>query len=120
MATRTRRDDKGVAGNGREFVQLVVDYAKQETLGPAKGLARFAAFGVAGSTMLAAGMVVLALAVLRALQEETGTNFAGNLSWLPYLITGAVATVVVGLAVWRIPKGQARRLSQQRSEGAPR
>lgn len=120
MAPGTRDNAKGVAGDGRELVQMVLDYAKQETLGPAKDLARFAAFGVAGSMALAAGLVVLALGSLRALQEETGTTFAGHLSWLPYLIVGAVSSMLAAVAVWRIPKGQARRLTQQRSEGTRR
>ena len=89
---------------GREFVDLVVAYAKQETLGPLRGLGRFLAAGVGGSVALAVGLPLLLLALLRALQTETGSTFQGNLSWLPYLITAAAALAVAGLAVWRITK----------------
>jgi len=95
----------GITAAGGDFLQLVVDYAKQETLGPIKGLGRFVAFGVAGSAALALGSVFLLLAVLRALQSETGTTFTGHLSWLPYLITAVLALAVLGLAVWRITQG---------------
>ena len=37
------------------------------------------------------GVVLLLLALLRLLQTETGTTFAGNLSWIPYLIVTVVA-----------------------------
>jgi len=94
---------------GGDFFQLVVDYAKQETLGPLKSLGRFVAFGVAGSIALTVGTVLLLLAALRALQTETGTTFTGNLSWLPYLITVAGALAVMVLAAWRIKKGPAAR-----------
>jgi len=108
---RRSKDDggRGVTAAGGDFVQLVVDYAKQETLGPLKGLGRFLAFGVAGSIALAVGLVLLLLAALRALQTETGSTFGGHLSWLPYLITAALAVAVLGLAAWRITKGPASR-----------
>ncbi|HEY5252945.1 MAG TPA: phage holin family protein [Acidimicrobiales bacterium] len=89
---------------GRQFVDLVVAYAKQETLGPLRGLGRFLGFGVGGSVLLAVGLPLLLLALLRALQTETGSTFGGNLSWLPYLITAVAALAVAGLAVWRITK----------------
>jgi hypothetical protein len=94
---------------GGDFVQLVIDYAKQETLGPIKGLGRFVAFGVAGSVAITLGTVLLLLAVLRALQTETGSSFTGKLSWLPYVITAGAAALVMGLAAWRITKGPAAR-----------
>jgi hypothetical protein len=94
---------------GGDFLQLVLDYAKQETLGPMKGLARFVAFGVFGSVALSVGLVVLLVALLRALQTETGTTFGGKLSWLPYVISGGAAVLVVALAGWRITKGPARK-----------
>ncbi|HLN41854.1 MAG TPA: hypothetical protein VK215_05355 [Acidimicrobiales bacterium] len=99
----------GLGAAGGDFFQLVVDYAKQETLGPLKSLGRFVAFGVAGSIALTVGTVLLLLAALRALQTETGTTFTGNLSWLPYLITVAGALGVMVLAAWRIKKGPAAR-----------
>jgi hypothetical protein len=93
-----------VTAGGREFVDMVVAYAKQETLGPLKGLGRFVAFGVSGSIALAVGLLILLLAGLRALQTETGSTFQGNLSWAPYLITAAASLVVLGLSAWRITK----------------
>ena len=100
----------GRGGGARaELVELVLDYAKQETLGPIRGLGRFVLFGLLGSTLLAVGLVVLLLAGLRALQDETGSTFAGNMSWAPYLATGAAAVVVAGLAGWRVVRGPAAR-----------
>jgi hypothetical protein len=107
----------GLTEEGGEFVQLVVDYAKQETLGPLKGLGRFLALGVAGSVALAAGGVLLLLAGLRALQTETGSTFGGNLTWLPYVITAGAAIVVMALAAWRITKGPAARNARDRARG---
>ena len=98
----------GLTATGGDFVQLVVAYAKQETLGPLKDLGRFVAFGIAGSLALALGSVLLLLAALRALQSETGSTFTGHLSWIPYVITAALATAVMALSVWRIAKGPAR------------
>ena len=103
---------------GGDFFELVVEYAKQETLGPVKGLARFVAFGVSGSIALSVGAVILLVALLRALQTETGTTFRGDLSWLPYVITGGAAVLVAGLAGWRITKGTGTRST--RSTGGDR
>ena len=107
----------GLTKDGGDFVQLVVDYAKQETLEPLKGLGRFLAFGVAGSVLLAAGGVLLLLAALRALQTETGSTFGGNLNWLPYVITAALALVVIAAAAWRITKGPAAKRAGARTRG---
>lgn len=100
--------DKGQTG---ELADLVVGYAKQETLGPLRGVGRFVLFGVVGSSLLAVGLSVLALAGLRALQTETGTVFAGNHSWAPYLIVAGGAVVVAVPAAWRVTRGPARSRS---------
>ena len=81
-----------------ELKDLVVAYAKQETVEPMKGVGRFVAFGLAGSILLAMGLVLLVLAGLRALQTETGTTFDGGWSFAPYLITLVGCGVVIGLA----------------------
>jgi hypothetical protein len=105
-------DGGGRAGPAADVFALILDYAKQETLGPLKGVGRFVAFGVAGSIGIAAGALLLLLALLRALQTETGTTFAGDWSWAPYLLTAAAATIVAVLAITRIKKGPAAKRKQ--------
>ena len=87
-----------------ELKELTVDYAKQETIDPLRGLGRFVAFGVGGSLVLAIGLSLLGLAGLRAMQSETGTAFTGNWSWAPYLIATAVLAVLAVLAILAIKK----------------
>ncbi len=87
-----------------ELVDLVKAYAKQETLGPLKGVARWVGFGVAGSAAMMIGLVALTLAMLRVLQEETGSTFTDNWSWAPHAITFAAVAVVIGILVSRITK----------------
>ena len=87
-----------------DFFELVKAYAKQETVEPLRGAGRWVGFGVAGSLLLMLGSISLTLAMLRVLQEETGSSFTGNLSWVPYLATLAAAVVVLILLVWRITK----------------
>ncbi|MCI3948905.1 MAG: hypothetical protein K0R11_839 [Acidimicrobiales bacterium] len=91
-------DDKSMPTLAGELYDLVRAYAKQETLEPMKGLARFAAFGVVGSVVIGIGVVLLALGVLRVLQTETGDTFDGAWSWAPYLLTLLLCAVVAGAA----------------------
>jgi hypothetical protein len=93
------RGDASLPTTVSELVELVRAYAKQETVGPLKGLGRSVALGLGGSLVLAIGVILLALAGLRALQTETGTTFDGNWSWAPYLITLVGVAVVIGLAL---------------------
>lgn len=99
----------GIRQSGTDAVQLVLEYVKQETLTPLKGLGRYLLFGIAGSLALCVGLVLLLVAFLRSLQTETASTFSGNLSWLPYVIVGAAGTLVIGLCAWRISKGGAAR-----------
>jgi hypothetical protein len=111
QAPESQKEPGGESGqaNLSELVadarQLVVAYARQETLEPLKGLGRYVAFGLAGSAALAMGAAALVVAGLRALQTETGTAFAGKLTWVPYAICAAgsllVATVAVAAAMRR-------------------
>lgn len=103
--------DKSLPALVGELWQLVVTYAKQETIVPIKGLGRFVAFGVAGSLLLALGLLLWVLAALRALQTETGSTFTGNLSWLPYVITlvGCAGVAVVAARAIGSHKRRARR-----------
>ncbi len=87
--------DKSTQAQVSELWDLIVRYAKQETVEPLKGLLRFVGFGLAGAVLLAMGSVLLAIGALRVVQEEAGPHLRGHLSWVPYvgvvLFGGAVA-----------------------------
>ncbi|MFZ4516517.1 MAG: hypothetical protein ACOYN3_09435 [Acidimicrobiia bacterium] len=77
-----------------ELWELIVAYFKQETVVPLKALGRYLAWGMVGAFTLGLGVIFLALAELRALQELTGSTFSGAWSFAPYFIT--VATLALG------------------------
>lgn len=81
-----------------ELRDVVLAYFRQEAVEPLKRLAAWLGFGLAGGVFLCTGLVLLALAGLRALQTETGDHLAGNLSWTPYAIVLAGVLVVFLLA----------------------
>jgi hypothetical protein len=103
-ANRKRSGASSTTAALRELLDLVVAYARQETLGPLRGLLRFVLFGVVGALALAAGGVFLLLALLRLLQDETGGVFAGTRSWLPYVVVTVAGLAAAGLAAWRITR----------------
>lgn len=106
---RPATSSKGLPTLVQELWDLVVAYAKQETVEPLKGLGRFVAFGVGGSLLVGIGVVLLLLGGLRALQEEATSTFDGNWSWAPYLLTLVAAGIIIGLAVWAVGRGQQKR-----------
>lgn len=93
--TGSRGDHGSVRDVGGELVELVIAYAKQETIGPLRSLGRFVAFGVLGAIFVAIGGFLLALAALRVLQSELAGPLGGNLSWVPYLGGIFVAMIFV-------------------------
>jgi hypothetical protein len=82
-----------------ELREMVVTYVKQQTLIPLQKLGRYIGFGIVGSLLLGFGVLFLGMSALRALQTETGDTFAGDWSWVPYLIT-FVALLLGGALVW--------------------
>jgi ABC-type Mn2+/Zn2+ transport system permease subunit len=87
-----------------ELWELIVAYAKQETLDPIKATGRFVAFGLASSVFFSLGLVLVSLGGLRAIQVETKGHLGGNLSWIPYFAVCLWALVVAALVATRIPK----------------
>ena len=106
-----RATDKNPITILSELKDLIVAYVKQETVDPLKGLLRFVAYGIGGSLLLSIGLLLWMLALLRALQTETGSSFTGNLTWLPYVITMVGCVVVALLAVRAI--GSAKRKARR-------
>lgn len=99
MAATTTTDDRSVTAGAVELKDLLVAYAKQETLEPLKALKTYVLFGVAGAVLLAFGTALGALAVLRAVQTEAAPHLNGNWSWLPYFGGALFALVVAGFAI---------------------
>jgi amino acid transporter len=103
-----------------ELKQLVVGYAKQETVDPLRTLGRYLLFGVLGAIFVGGGSLFLMLGTLRALEargpfQTPGATIAqhqaGARTLVPYAVAIAVGIVVVVLsvvAIIRDGKGDAR------------
>ncbi|MDP9464327.1 MAG: hypothetical protein M3P52_06870 [Actinomycetota bacterium] len=105
MPEKDRSVSQRDSGQIGQVIDLVKEYARQETLGPIKGAGRWLAAGVAGAVLIGSGCVFLVLGVLRMVQNEFGRSFRGRwVSLLPYLFAFVVSVVVMGIAAWRISK----------------
>ena len=96
MAKDAKPKAKNPTGDARELVDLVIAYAKQETLEPLKGLGKNAALGLGGALLLGIGGIFLSLGALRAMQSETDWFERHNLTYLPY---GATILILVVLSI---------------------
>ena len=84
-----------------ELWEMLISYAKQETVEPLKGLARFVGVGAAAMIMLGVGVVLMSVGALRFFQtkEVFGWSLTGNLSVIPYVISLVVLALLILLAV---------------------
>lgn len=111
---------RNASGTVNELKDLLVTYAKQETVDPVKSLGRYLGFGLAGSLLMGLASIFLPLALLRALQAETGTALTGNWSWVPYAATLVAVAVVVGFIVWRLMRVKATQMGAGATTSAAR
>ena len=108
-ATGSDNGSHGLRHAGDDAFQLTVDYLKQETVQPLRGLGRFLYMGIAGSFFLAGGILLILIGVLRLLQTETGTALTGDWSWVPYAVVVVLGALVIGVAAWRITAGPGKQ-----------
>ncbi|MEI7754235.1 MAG: hypothetical protein WCJ32_07360 [Actinomycetota bacterium] len=92
------------SGDIADVFELVKAYAKQETLGPLKGIGRKIGFGLAGATSLALSLFFISLGLLRLLQTKVHSIAHGAWSFVPYLIVFVVCVAITGFALSRITK----------------
>ena len=86
---------------------LLVDYAKQETIDPLRNASNYLKFGLSGAVFVALGLFLLSMSLLRVLQTEGPSWVTGNLSWLPYLFTLLALGVAIAILV-RLIQGAKR------------
>lgn len=84
-----------------DLVGSVRAYAVQETVGPARGAARWLAYGSVGALFTGLGIVLLALGLLRMVQDIGGTALSGGWSFVPHLASAAVLSVLSFIALRR-------------------
>jgi len=86
-----------------ELKDLIVGYAKQETIDPLRSLGRYLGLGIAGSILIGTGVCLSLLGLLRLLQSldvfaADDPSHPGAMSLVPYAITLVVGAIVIGLA----------------------
>ena len=84
-----------------ELWEMLVSYAKQETVEPLRGVGRYVRNGVLGMLFLGTGVVLLSTSVLRVLQtrQPFGWELTGSLSFIPYVVSLVVLGILIVLAV---------------------
>jgi hypothetical protein len=97
----------GPLAQATELKDLVVAYAKQETVDPLKTLKRYLSFGISGALMIGIGLCFGLLALLRGLQEVEVFNDplevdGGTWSWAPYAITGVVGALLAAFFLMKL------------------
>lgn len=104
MTDSTSRFRRRVAPTDQvtDLVESVKQYARQETIEPLRGAARWVAVGSLAALSLGLAMVFLALAILRLSQDLGGTTLDGAWSFTHYLITLIVVSILVALSFSRI------------------
>jgi hypothetical protein len=110
----SNKSDKRLQPQVADLWDLIVRYAKQETVDPLKSLFRFLAWGVIGSVFVAIGGVLIALAVVRVIQEEAAPHLSGNWSWVPYGGAVLFALLLIGLLA-RLITSDKRRVDRERA-----
>ncbi len=89
----------------QDLWDLLVSYAKQETVDPLRNLGRYLGFGLAGMALLTLGTFLLACRCCGSCRPMIGEVFDGFWSWVPYVIVMVVLGGAIFLALRRIDRG---------------
>lgn len=91
--------------NIADTIDMVKQYALQETVGPLRTAGRWIALGLVGAVLIGAATGFIALGVVRMMQVEWPGTFGGRWTRLvPYLCGLVVCILAAVLAVRRINK----------------
>ena len=106
VANEVKAKARNPTGDAKELVDLVIAYAKQETLEPLKGLGKNALKGLGGAVLLGIGGVFVSMGALRAMQTETGWFEEHNATYLPYIITVVLLVVLTLIGLTSLKPGK--------------
>jgi hypothetical protein len=101
-ATSPRRRRLSSTDQVVDVIDTVKAYARQETIEPLKGAARWVAVGSLGALSLGLALIYVTMAVLRLSQDLGGTVLDGSWSFVHYFITLVILSVLVGITFSRI------------------
>jgi len=87
-----------------DVVDLVVAYAKQETIEPLRGALRWILWGLASMAFICTGLVFIVLGIVRASQDVLGDSFQQSWSFVSYFVGILACGVVVAIALSSIKK----------------
>ncbi len=101
--------DKSPQQQVQELKDLVVSYAKQETVDPIKNIGRYIGWALAGALAFGVGMTFLAVGALRMLQTTLPEllDGQGKSSWFPYLAVLLLLGSALGLVAMKLTKSKA-------------
>jgi hypothetical protein len=85
-----------------DLADSVKQYARQETIEPLKGAARWVGVGSVAATSLGLALIFTSLGILRLSQDVGGTVLDGSWSFVHYFITLFVVAVVVKITFSRV------------------
>ena len=101
--------DKSPQQQVQELKDLVVTYAKQETVDPIKNIGRYIGWAVGGAIAFGVGLTFLAVGILRLLQTSLPelVDGRGKSSWFPYFIVLVLLGAALGVVAMKLTKSKA-------------
>jgi len=85
-----------------DLVDSVKSYARQETIDPIRGAARWVLVGTLAAASLGIALVMFTLGVLRLSQDLGGQALDGSWSFVHYVIALVVVSCMVAASLGRI------------------
>lgn len=100
-------------GGSIDRVEDVIDgvrrYARQETVEPIKGAAKWVAVGTIAALSLGLAVIFAAIGTLRLVQDAAGPSLEAGWSFVPYLISALVLVLIVAVVFSRIGQDSLQR-----------
>ena len=104
FAVAFRSEKQASSAREGELFDLVVAYARQETIEPLRGVGKWIVRGLVSMFLVSLGVVLVSLGLLRAVQDLSGSTFDGAWSFVPYVFGVMFSVVIVAVAITQIRK----------------